>query len=38
MQFFRSESKNVKDSLFGKEGHLFAKEGYLFAKQGHLFT
>ena len=33
---FRSESKNAKNSLFGKEGHLFAKEGHLFLKQGHL--
>ena len=38
MQILRSESKNAKDSLFGKEGHLFAKEGRLFAKQGHLFA
>ena len=36
-QIFRSESKNAKDSLFGKEGHLFAKEGHLFPNKGLLF-
>ena len=38
MHFFRSESKNAKDSLFVKEGHLFAKEEHLFERQRHLFA